>query len=265
MRRVVTVVVAVLAIVPLGACREVEDTNRPTPSSTTPRVTGSITVSAASSLTDVFTTIGDRFMRANPGTTVTFNFGSSTALATQIRQGAPVDTLAAADPATISALSADGLVAGSPTSIAGNRLVIVTKPGNPRGIRSVADLADAGTVALCAASAPCGEYSAQVLARAGVTIPETSVTRGVDARATTGAVASGDADAAIVYATDARAAGDAVASVAIPRGQNVRAVYQMVTLRGAKVPAVSSAFIAYVLRPDGGRSVLRRAGFATAP
>lgn len=261
----VTAVLALLAIVGLGGCREVDDENTSTPSSTTPRVTGSITVSAASSLTDAFTTIGERFERANPGATVTFNFGSSTALATQIQQGAPVDTLAAADPVTISTLTADGLVAGGPTSIAGNRLVIVTKPGNPRRVRSVADLADAGTVALCAPSAPCGMYAGQVLAKAGVMIPESSVTRGIDARATIGAVTNGDADAAVVYLTDARAVGRAVVRVAIPDTENVRAVYQMVTLRDAKEPAVSSAFITYMLRPDGGRPVLRRAGFSTAP
>lgn len=264
MMRVTAAVLAVVAITALGACRETRDTNS-SATSTTPRVTGSITVSAASSLTDAFTTIGRRFMRANPGATVTFNFGSSSVLATQVEQGAPVDTFAAADLTTIATLTADGLVAGSPVTIAQNRLAIVTKPGNPRHIRSLADLADAGTVALCATTAPCGKYADQVLARAGVTIPETSVTRGVDARATAGAVTNGDADAAIVYVTDARSAGPAVATVAIPDADNVRAVYQMVTVRGAKHPAVSSAFIAYMLQPDGGRPVLRRAGFTTAP
>jgi molybdate transport system substrate-binding protein len=254
--------VLVAAIVGLGACREVKVTP-PSSSTMSVRVTGSITVSAASSLTDVFTAIGERFMRDNPGTTVTFNFGSSTALATQIRNGAPVDTFAAADLATMERLGADGFV-GSPTSIAANRLVIVTKPGDTHVVRSLADLPDAGIVALCAAEAPCGMYAGQVLARAGVMIPESSITRGVDARATIGAVTRGDADAAVVYATDARAAGDAVVTVPIPQAQNVRAIYQMASVRRAGEPTVSSAFIAYTLSPAG-RAILRRAGFITAP
>ena len=185
--------VALAAFVALGlvACSSKDSAAPPTPSTTA--ITGSITVSAASSLTGAFTTIGARFMRANPGATVTFNFGSSGVLATQIEQGAPVDTFAAADTVTMSTLAAASLVAGTPHVFARNRLVIVTKPGNPEGVRAVADLAGASTVALCATTAPCGKYAAQVLVNAGVTIPESGVTRGVDAKATIAAVATGGA------------------------------------------------------------------------
>ena len=252
----------VLAVLGFGACREAQDA-RPSPSSTAPRLEGTITVSAASSLTDVFTRIGAQFTRAHPGARGTFNFGSSAVLATQIQQGAPVDTFASADTTTMSNLAGAGLLSGAPHVFARNRLVIVTPPGNPRGIRGLADLADAGTVALCAATAPCGRYAAQVLAAAGVAIPEASVTRGVDARATIASVTTGDADAAVVYVTDAAAAGAAVSTVRIPDAVNAIAVYPIATLRGARAPSVSRAFVAALLSRRS-QAVLRKAGFLPA-
>ena len=268
MRRPRTACAAVTAVIALtlAACGGSSSgaSSTTTTSTTTAKVTGSITVSAASSLTGAFTTIGRQFSRVNPNATVSFNFGSSGVLATQIQQGAPVDTFASADTTHMSTLSNARLVTGTPRVFARNRLVIVTKPGNPSRIASVKDLADVGTVALCALTAPCGTYSAQVLTTVGVTIPETSVTRGVDAKATIAAVTTGDAVAAIVYVTDAKAAGAAVRTIAIPDAQNVIATYPMATVRDAKEPTVSKAFIAYVLSPKG-QAVLRRAGFITAP
>jgi molybdate transport system substrate-binding protein len=252
---------ALLAILGLGACSSQDESAPPVPSTTA--VSGSITVSAASSLTGAFTTIAAGFAEANPGATATLNFGSSSVLATQIQQGAPVDTFASADTATIDTLRTASLVAGAPQVFARNRLVIVTKPGNPEGITTVSDLADAGTIALCATTAPCGKYAAQVLTNARTTIPESTVTRGPDAKSTIAAVTTGDADAAIVYVTDAKAAGSAVTSVPIPMPFNVVAVYPIATLAAAKHAAVSKAFIEYVLSPKG-QTVLRSAGFLPA-
>ena len=107
----------------------------------------------------------------------------------------------------------------------------MTKPGNPKDVKTLADLADPRRSSRCAAdTVPCGKYAAQILQTAGVTIPETNVTRGQDVKATLGAVTTGDADAAIVYVTDAKSAGDAVVAVAIPDAENAIATYPIATL-----------------------------------
>ena len=225
--------------------------------------TGSITVSAASSLTEAFTALGRRFERRHPKTTFTLNVGSSSALAGQIRAGAPVDVYAAADVAAMDELRAPTRLVTTPRSFARNRMEIAVKPGNPEGVTSVRDLADAGTVALCGASVPCGVYAADVLTRAGVTIPDSDVTRGADAKATIGAVAHGDADAAIVYATDVAAAGDTVDGVTIPDEHNVVALYPIATLADASNPRLAKRFVEFVVSRTGQR-ILARHGFLPA-
>jgi molybdate transport system substrate-binding protein len=221
---------------------------------------GEITVAAAASLTDAFTEIGADFEAANPDATVTFTFDSSGTLAEQVLGGAPVDVFASADEATMDKLTAEDLVAGEPTTFAGTQLVIVTQPGNPEGIETLADLVDVGVVALCSADAPCGRFAGEVLARAGVEIPPDRVTRGQNVRATLTAVAEGDAIAGIVYVTDAEAAGDAVEAVAIPPGQNAVATYPIAVLAGAGDPELAEAFAAHVASAEG-QAVLAAHGF----
>ncbi len=143
---------------------------------------GTITVSAASSLTGAFGTIKSDFVKAHPGSTVNINFGSSGQLETQIESGAPADVAAFADTATMQQLAGKGLLSGPSQIFATNKLVIVTKPGNPKHIETLADLADAGAVACARQTAPCGKYAAQVLAAANVTIPTPSITRGETSR-----------------------------------------------------------------------------------
>jgi molybdate transport system substrate-binding protein len=227
---------------------------------TTPGVKGELTVSDAASLTKAFADIGKGFERANPDTSISFNPDSSATLAAQIEQGAPADVFASADEKNMDRLVQGNKVAGSPQVFARNRLVIITKPGNPEKIRSLADLADAGTVSLCAAGAPCGNYAAQVLRRAKVTIAESSITRSTNATATTQAVSRGDAVAAIVYVTDARTAGRAVDTVTIPDAQNAIASYPVAALAGSKNAALAEAFVAYVTSPEG-EAVLKEYGF----
>jgi molybdate transport system substrate-binding protein len=227
---------------------------------TVAQATGSITVSAAASLTEAFTKMGTDFKTANPHATVTFNFGSSGTLATQIQQGAPADTFASADEDNMNKLVSANLVDGQPTVFATNKLTIVTKPGNPKHVKTLADLAALPTVSLCGATVPCGKYAAQILQTAGVTIPETSVTRGQDVKATLAAVTTGDADAAIVYVTDAKSAGDAVDTVAIPDAQNAIATYPIATLTASKNKETSQAFIDYVMSSEG-QATLSSYGF----
>ncbi len=220
--------------------------------------TGSITVAARAALTEAFTTIGDQVEAACEGSDLTFTFDSSGKLSEQILSGAPVDVFASADEANVAKVA--DVQAGDPAVFARNQLVIVTKPGNPEGIESLADLADAGVVALCAEDAPCGTFAAQALEAAGVTIDESNVTRGENAKGTLTAVSEGDAVAGIVYVTDAQAAGDAVEAVAIPDDQNAIATYPVVVIEGPGDDALAEAFAAYLLG-DEAQQVLADAGF----
>lgn len=255
-RRIVAVVVlaaslAAARVDPAGASRV----------GTQPR--GAITVSAAASLTEAFTAVGTRFERRNPRTSIAFNFGSSSTLATQVLGGAPVDVYASADRATMARLVEEAAVTTPPTPFARNRMLIAVKPGNPRRVTDVADLARLsrrGVVALCGPAVPCGVYATEVLERAGVAIPESRVTRGADAKATLAAVARGDADAAIVYETDVTAAGAAVDAVAIPATENVSAVYPIAPIAASANPRLAAAFVGYVASPAG-RRILARFGF----
>ena len=135
------------------------------------KVTGTITVSAAASLTGAFQKLGADFQKRNPGTTVTFNFAGSSALVTQVQGGAPADVFASADGVNMQKLVTGGQVTTEPTVFATNLLTIVVKPGNPKHVKSLSDLATVGIVSLCALPVPCGTYADQILTQAGVTIP----------------------------------------------------------------------------------------------
>jgi molybdate transport system substrate-binding protein len=228
------------------------------------KATGSITVSAAASLTEAFTKMGTDFQKRNPDATVTFNFGSSGMLAQQIRGGAPADVFASADGANMQKLVNGQQVTADPTVFASNLLTIVVKPGNPNKVRSVADLAKLDVVSLCGETVPCGKYADQVLSGVGVTIDPSKITRGADVKATLAAVATGDADAAIVYATDAKSAGSGVVTVPIPTWQNAYAVYPIAPIAASTNQALAGAWIAYAVSPAGQRT-LRSFGFLPPP
>ncbi|HZP30590.1 MAG TPA: molybdate ABC transporter substrate-binding protein [Acidimicrobiia bacterium] len=221
---------------------------------------GAVTVSAAASLTEAFTRIGTDFQRKYPGTTVRLNFGASSALELQIEQGAPADVFASADTATMDKLVNAGKATRPAKAFARNRLVIVTKRRNPEKIRTIRDLARVPTLSLCALTVPCGKYAAQMLQAAGVTIPESKITRGQDVKTTLAAVSPGDASAAVVYVSDAKAAGRSITTVTIPDAQNVIAVYPIATLPSSSNPATAKAFVRYVLSKPG-QQVLQRDGF----
>jgi molybdate transport system substrate-binding protein len=232
-------------------------------SATTPaaaKPTGSITVSAASSLTEAFGAIGAKFEKKYKGTEVTINFDSSSSLVTQIQSGAPVDVFASADEANMQKLTDGGQVTVKPVVFAKNLLEIAVKPGNPKQVKSLADLATVGTVALCASEVPCGKYADAALAAAGVTIPADQITRNVNAKATLTAVSAGDADAAIVYVTDVKAAGSSVKGVKIPTAQNQVATYPIAPLANAANKVTAKAFAKYVAAPAG-EKILERHGF----
>lgn len=260
--RALGVVALVAALV--TACGGSSGTGNQTPggsasSSQSPKVTGTITVLAASSLQEAFTTLGKQFESAHPGTTVVFSFGPSSGLAEQIAQGSPADVFASASTSTMDEVVRGG-DAADPTDFAVNKMEIVVPPDNPAGITSVDDLAKKDVkVALCQAAVPCGATALKVFENAGVQV--TPVTQEIDVKATLGKVTLGEVDAGLVYVTDARAAGDSVKAIEVPDDVNASTTYPIATLSGSENSATARAFVDYVLSADG-KSALSTAGFA---
>ncbi|MCW2583040.1 MAG: Molybdate-binding protein, partial [Klenkia sp.] len=178
-------------------------------------LTGTLTVFAAASLTDVFTDLGDQLMEANPDLTVEFNFAGSSALATQIGQGAPADVFASANQTQMTVVTDAGLAEGDPTVFTENVLEIAVPEGNPADVTGIDDFANADlTLAICAPDVPCGAAAEQVFEAAGVTAQPDTLEE--DVRAALTKVELGEVDAALVYRTDVRAAGDAVEGFEFP-------------------------------------------------
>ena len=224
------------------------------------KLSGSITVAEAASLTDAFAEIATKFQKANKGTTITMNPAASSALVTQIQGGAPADVFASADLTNMDKLVTSGKVTASPQNFARNQMEIVVKPGNPKNVKSVTDLPNVGVVALCGTTVPCGVYAANILQRANVSLPESSITRGADVKTTLAAVTQGDAQAGIVYVTDVKAAGTTAAGVEIPDDQNTVAVYPIAPIAGTSNAKLANAFISYVLS-SAGQKILAKYGF----
>ena len=219
-----------------------------------------ITVSAAASLAAAYKEIGRQFEQSNPAVKIRFNFASTSSLVNQIQSGAPADVFAAADLVSFDTLRAKGFVAGKPKVFANNAMRLIVKQGNPLGITSIRNLNKADTVSLCAKTVPCGNYARQLLAQSGVMIAESKITRGVDATAALNAVANGDADAGIVYATDALSATKQVRVISIPGVSNVKAAYGIGVVRGSKHGVIAGKFVAFVLSSTG-RKTLASHGF----
>ena len=221
---------------------------------------GDLTISAAASLTGAFSELAKQFGKVNKGVKVRFNFGSSATLVSQIQSGAPSDVVASADLSSIEKLVASGNVVIAPKVFARNSMAIAVKPGNPKSVRTIRDLAPLSFIALCGKTVPCGVYATNVLNRAGVVLDESKVTRGIDVKATLSAVANGDADAALVYKTDVLAAKKTVVGIDIPNAQNVKTMYGIAPLRGSKNFATAKAFINFVLSQQG-LQILKSFGF----
>jgi molybdate transport system substrate-binding protein len=251
--------VAATASLVLGACGSGTPAATGTTGAASAGVTGNVTVFAAASLTESFTQLGKDFEAANPGSKVTFNFAGSSALATQINQGAPADVFAAASPATMKAVIDAGNAAGTPSVFVRNQLVIVVPKGNPKAITGLADLTKPGLkVALCAEQVPCGAAAKTALAAAKVTL--TPVTLEQDVKQALSKVKLGEVDAALVYRTDAKAAASDVDGLEFPESAGAINDYPIVAVKNAPNQAGAAAFVAYV-KSDKGRAVLNQAGF----
>ena len=242
----------------VSACGGSTPATTPTATSGAPTVTGNINVFAAASLTEAFGAIGRQFEAAHPSTHVTFSFGASSDLATQITQGAPADVFASAAPAPMETVTGAGEASG-PQTFASNELEIAVPPGNPAHIGSLADLARPGVkVALCAEQVPCGAAAVKLLKAVGVTAHPVTLEK--DVKAALSKVQLGEVDAALVYRTDVKAAAGKVAGVPVPEAGKAVNRYPIVALTHARNGPAAQAFVGYVLSADG-RRVLADAGF----
>ncbi|TDZ90566.1 Molybdate-binding periplasmic protein precursor [Mycobacteroides salmoniphilum] len=216
-------------------------------------------VLAAASLRKAFTEIGKSFESTHAGTTVEFTFAGSSDLVTQLTQGAEADLLATADSANMDkAWKAHAVI--NPVDFAANSLTIVAAPGNPKGIATFADLARPGLdVVVCAPQVPCGAAAATASKETGVQLnpvsEESSVTDVLNK------VIAGQADAGLVYVTDAKAAGDKVTAVAFPEAQSIVNTYPIAVTTNSRNPERANQFIETVTG-DVGHKTLAAAGFS---
>ena len=265
MKRLLGTVAAVAALALAAGCggnsgNDAGSGSGSSPSGTSGGVTGTVTVFAAASLTESFTTLGKQFEAAHPGTTVKFNFGASSSLAENINQGAPADVFASASSKNMKQVVDAGGASDSKT-FANNVMQIAVPPDNPANVSQVTDLANPKVkVALCQPEVPCGTVAQEVFKKADVTVKP--VTQGADVKAVLTTVQLGEVDAGMVYKTDVQAAGTKVKGIEIPADQNASTSYPIAALSKAPNAAGAAAFVDYVLSPDG-EKVLEQAGFAS--
>ena len=253
-----TVVCAAIAALVLAACSS--STSTPSASSSgAGKVSGTVVVFAATSLTDAFNKIGAQFEKAHPGVMVKFNYNGSSSLATSITQGAPADVFASAAPANMKTVTDAGDAAGTPQVFTRNTGEIMVEKGNPKKITSVKDLANpAIKVAVCAPEVPCGAVATAIFKNAGVTVKPVSEETNVGGVVTK--VTLGEVDAGIVYVTDVKESEGKATGVPIPASQNDITEYPIAQVKGAPNATGAKAFISYVLGPDG-QKVLASFGF----
>ena len=262
MKRLIAPVIC-LAIV-VTACSSKSDLGGSTSGSTGPK---DLTVFAASSLKGAFTQIAGDFSSANQGDTVTFNFGPSDGLAAQIESEGTADVFAAASTKYMDEVQQKVGVQGR-TDFAQNRLVIITPPDNPASIASIADLATPGVqLVLAATGVPVGDYARQALTNAGISDAALAnvVSNEEDDASVVAKITAGEADAAIVYASDVTdQVAPQVKAVQIPDDLNVVATYPIAVVSGTSNSALAQAFVAYVTGPAG-QATLKTFGFLPPP
>ena len=223
-------------------------------------VRGTVLVFAAASLTDSFTTMAAAFEDDHPDAEVELNLAGSSALREQILAGAPADVLAVADASIMDEVAAGGAVRGDPTVFARNRMQIAVPAGNPGGVTSLDDFAEADLlIGLCASGVPCGDLGRRVLAEAGVD-PAVD-TNEPDVRALRTKIAVAELDAGLVYASDVVGAGGDLEGIDVPAGVDAHADYPIAVLVDAPHPSGAAAFVDHV-RSAEGQLILRAAVFA---
>ncbi|MGW0212605.1 molybdate ABC transporter substrate-binding protein [Streptomyces sp. NPDC003233] len=250
------------ALMALSACSSSSDSSNAksdTSNSASPKLSGDVTVFAAASLKESFTTLGKEFEQQHPGTKVSFNFGGSDTLAASITGGAPADVFAAASPKTMAIVTAKQDAVGTPATFVRNQLEIATLPGNPGKVSSLKDLTRSGLkVVLCDKTVPCGAAAQKALDAAKLKL--TPVSYEQDVKSALNKVELKEADAAVVYKTDVKSAGGKVQGVEFPESAKAINAYPIVLLKNAPNARTAKAFIALVQSAEG-QKVLSEAGF----
>jgi len=262
LRPAVAVAAVALAGTALAGCSSSSSTDAAASSSASgsgQALSGTITVFAAASLQKTFTALSATFEKEHPGTTVKFSFGGSDTLAAQITQGAPADVFAAASQKTMQTVVTAGDSTGTPTVFVKNTLEIAVAPGNPKGIKTLADLTKSGLkVAECASTVPCGSAAVKALAAANVKL--TPVTYETDVTSALTKVELGEVDAALVYHSDIVGADGKVDGVVFSTASAAVNSYPIDVLKGSANSTLAQAFVAFILS-DSSEQVLLKAGF----
>lgn len=241
------VVVSALAL--LGAC---------TLAASSAASSKALVVFAASSLSDTYTSLGKTFEAAHPGVLVKFSFGGSSTLVDQLREGAPADVFASADRQNMEKATSVNLISGAPSLFAINTLTLIVPRGNPAGITGLDSSLDGKKLVVCADGVPCGSATAKLAKLLGVTLkPVSQETKVTDVRAK---VESGQADAGVVYVTDAKASGSKVDTIAIKNADQVKNEYLVGVVATSTNSNLASQFVALVTGSEG-QKVLSGAGF----
>jgi molybdate transport system substrate-binding protein len=250
-----------------------EPTAMPEPTAAPAAATGELTVFAAASLTDAFKAIGQQFGAANAGATVTFNFAGSDQLATQITQGAPADVFASANKKQMDVvITAGEIIGGSERTFVRNRLVVVYPKDNPAKLAALKDLANPGVkVVLANKSVPVGGYALDFLGKASKlpeytetyspTVIKNVVSYEENVKAVLSKITLGEADAGIVYTTDAATVTeDSIGMLKIPDDLNTIALYPIAATKNAKNADLANKFVDFVLSAAG-QAILAQYGF----
>ena len=226
-----------------------------------------LTVSAAISLKDALDELGHLYEQRHPGTKITFNYGSSGTLQHQIEQGAPVDVFVSAAVKQMDALQAEGLlVPGARRNIVGNELALIVPAGAER-VKGFADLADPEVKTVAAgepATVPAGMYARQMFEHLGILAAiEKKTVYAKDVRTVLTYVETGNADAGIVYRTDAKSSTKVRVVTTALAGSHDPIVYPAAVLKGSKSIAVARAFLDSLSSSEAG-AIFAKYGF-TAP
>ncbi len=231
-----------------------------------------LNVFAAASLTNAFKEIGQNFQTAHPNVTVTFNFAGSNALATQINQGAPADVFASANQTQMNnVVKAGGADASASKVFAQNLLTVITPRNNPGQIATLQDLAKPGIkLVIAAPSVPAGQYAVDFFTRASSDpsftpdykdkVTKNVVSQEADVESVVTKVVQGEADAGIVYVTDALANVSQLNEIPIPANLQTVAVYPIAPLKASKNASTAQQFVDYVLSADG-QAIMKKFGF----
>ena len=221
-------------------------------------ITGEVTVFAAASLQDAFEELAESFQNAHPGVHITFDFQGSQELVASLDGGASADILATANNSTMTDAANKGLV-GEQTEFATNVLTLIVPAGNPAGVTGINDGSlDKADLVICAPEVPCGEATQKLATELGVTLnPVSEEQKVTDVR---GKVESGEAQAGIVYTTDAAKAGDKVETIALPANSVINH-YPIALTKSAANSQAAQAFIDYILSPEGQKVLQDTYGF----